>query len=154
MARVVGFTKLQTLYRRFVGLDIDKAKATYIIDVAEKKLADLFEVAFERARAEGRDTVSWRDLPITKGLKETMERYEREREELGEKELDIGPIAEYLSGIIDYDKVEEEVREKLPTLVGTLLILMGYIMKLVDPSARRPSKEDLERAKQILDLTL
>jgi len=78
MAKVVGFTKLQTLYRRFVGLDIDKAKANYIIEVTEKKLADLFDVAFERAKAEGRETVRWRDLSITKGLKETMERYQRE----------------------------------------------------------------------------
>jgi len=55
---------------------------------------------------------------------------------------------------VDYDKVEEEVKERLPTLVGTLLVLMGYVLKLVDPSSKKPSKEDLERVKQILDLTL
>ncbi|UXD21321.1 hypothetical protein IPA_02890 [Ignicoccus pacificus DSM 13166] len=154
MAKVIGFTRLQTLYRRSVGLDIDKAKAIEIIETAEKKLADLFDVAFQRAEAEGRDYVTWKDLPITKGLAETMERFERKREELGEEKLDLGPIAEYLSGIIDYDKVSDDVKENLPKLVGTLLVLEGYIIKLVDPGARRPSKEDLERARQILDLTL
>ena len=154
MAKVIGFTRLQTLYRRFVGLDIDKAKAIEIIETAEKKLGDLFEVAFKRAEAEGRDVVTWKDLPITKGLERTMEMFERKREELGESKLDLGPIAEYLSGIIDYDKVDEEIKENLPKLVGTLLLLEGYVVKLVDPSARRPSKEDLERARQILDLTL
>ncbi len=154
MARIVGFTKLQRLYRRFVGIDLDKAKAIEIIEIAEKKLADLFEVAFERAREEGRDVVKWRDLPITKGLRETMERYEREREELGEEALELGPIASHLSSVIDYDKVDEEVKEKLPTLAATLLLLEGYVMKLIDPHNKKPSKEDIERAKQILDLTL
>lgn len=151
---MVGFTRLQALYRRFTGLDLDKAKAEYVIEVAEKKLSDLFEVAAERARWEGRDTVKWRDLPITKGLRETMERYERERERLSDPRLDLSPILEFLRVPLGGLELDEEVREKLPALAATVLLLIGYIVKHVDPGARKPSKEDLERAKRILDLTL
>jgi hypothetical protein len=107
---VVGLPKLQALYRHFIGLDLDKGHA-----------AEVLEVAAERERAEGRDVVRWRDLPLTKGLLATMERYERER---------------------------------LPSLVATVLLLVGYVVKLVDPGARKPSKRDIERAARILDLTL
>ncbi len=154
MPRVVGLPRLQTLYRRFVGLDLDKSRASEILEVAEKKLSDLFEVAAERARAEGRDVVEWRDLPITKGLAETMRRYEREREELQDPRLDLGPILEFLAKPLSGLEVSEEVREKLPVLAATVLLLVGYVIKLIDPGARKPSKQDIERAARILDLTL
>jgi len=154
VARVVGLPRLQTLYRRFVGLDLDKGRASEVLEVAEKKLADLFEVAVERARAEGRDVVEWRDLPLTKGLRATMERYERERERLQDPRLDLGPIMEFLARPLSGLEVSEEVREKLPTLVATVLLLVGYVIKEVDPGARKPSKRDIERAARILDLTL
>ncbi len=154
MARVVGLPRLQQLYRRFVGLDIDKAKASLILDVAEKKLVDLFEVAAERARMEGREEVKLRDLPLTKGLRETMERYERERERLQDPRLDPGPIVEVLERPLSGLTMDEELREKLPVIAATVLLLIGYIIKHVDPGARKPSKEDIERAKRILDLTL
>jgi len=154
MARVVGLPRLQALYRRFVGLDLDKGRASEVLEVAEKKLGDLFEVAAERARAEGREVVEWRDLPITKGLAATMERYEREREKLQDPRLDLGPILEFLSRPLGGLEVSEEVREKLPSLAATMLLLVGYVVKLVDPGARKPSKQDIERAARILDLTL
>lgn len=154
MARVVGLPRLQALYRRFVGLDLDKGRAQEVLEVAEKKLADLFEAAAERAEAEGRDVIRWRDLPITKGLARTMERYEREREKLQDPRLDLGPILEYVAKPAHHLELDEEVREKLPTLAATVLLLVGYIIKHVDPGARKPSKQDIERAAKILDLTL
>ncbi len=154
MPRVVGLPRLEALYRRFCGLDLDKSKAAEILEIAEKKLSDLFEVAAERAREEGRDVIKWRDLPITKGLSETMKRYEREREEYNDPRLDLDPILEYLRPSFGGLEVDEEVKEKLPSLAATVLLLIGYIIKLVDPGVRKPSKTDIERAKRILDLTL
>ncbi len=154
MPRVVGLPRLEALYRRFCGLDLDKSKAAEILDIAEKKLSDLFEVAAERARAEGRDTIRWRDLPLTKGLLSTIERYEREREEYNDPRLDLGPILEYLTPSLGGLTLDEEVKEKLPSLAATILLLIGYIIKHVDPGVRKPSKTDIERARRILDLTL
>jgi len=154
MPRVVGLPRLQALYRRFVGLDLDKSRAAQVLEIAERKLGDLFEVAAERARAEGRGRVEWRDLPLTKGLQATMERYERERERLGDPRLDVAPILGFLEVPLGGLEASEEVRERLPVLAATVLLLVGYVVKLVDTRARKPSKEDLERAERILDLTL
>ncbi len=154
MARVVGLPRLQALYRRFVGLDLDKGRAAEVLEVAEKKLADLFEAAAERAEAEGRETIRWLDLPLTKGLKETIERYEREREKLNDPRLDPGPIAEYVAKPAHHLALDEEVMEKLPSLAATVLLLIGYVVKHIDPETRKPSKRDIERARRILDLTL
>lgn len=154
MARVVGLPRLQALYRRFVGLDLDKGRAAEVLEVAERKLGDLFEVAASRAEAEGRDVIYWRDLPLTKGLLSTMERYERERERLQDPRLDLGPLVEYVAGPARHMELGEDVREKLPSLAATVLLLVGYVVKLVDPGARKPSKRDIERAARILDLTL
>jgi len=154
VARVVGLPRLQALYRRFVGLDLDKGRAAEVLEVAERKLGDLFEVAASRAEAEGRSVIYWRDLPLTKGLLSTMERYERERERLQDPRLDLGPLVEYVAGPARHMELGEDVRERLPSLAATVLLLVGYVVKLVDPGARKPSKRDIERAARILDLTL
>ena len=154
MTRVVGLPRLEALYRRFVGLDLDKGRAQEILDLAEKKLEDLFRAGLERAWARGSDVVEWIDLPITTGLKATMEMYRREREKLQDPRLDLEPIVrtmeERVSGLV----IGDSVRENLQDLAATVLLLVGYIIKRVDPKARKPSKEDIERARSILDRTL
>ena len=154
MTRVVGLQRLEALYRRFTGLDLDKGRAQEILGLAEKKLEDLFRAGLERAWARGSDVVEWIDLPITLGLKNTMELYRRERERLQDPRLDLEPILrameERVSGLV----IGDSVRENLQDLTATVLLLIGYIIKRVDPKARKPSKEDIERARSILDLTL
>jgi len=46
------------------------------------------------------------------------------------------------------------VRENLQDLTATMLLLIGYVIKRVDPKAKKPSKEDIEKARHILDLTI
>ncbi len=154
MPRVVGLPRLQALYRRFVGMDLDKSKAAFVLEVAEETLRRLFEAGVERAAAEGRSVVEWRDLPVTRGLAETMERYEAERARLGDPRLDLSPILGFLAGALGGMEVSGEVRERLPGLAATALLLVGYVARTVDPGARRPGRDDLERARRILRLTL
>ncbi len=154
MTRIVGLSRLETLYRTFTGLDLDKGRAQLILDVAEKKLEDLFRAALERAWARGSDTVEWIDLPLTLGLKNTLEEYRRMREQLQDPRLDLNPIVEHLSEAISGLVIGDTIREQLQDLTATVLLLIGYVIKHVDPKARKPSKEDIERARQILDLTL
>ena len=154
MTRIIGLPRLEALYRRFTGLDLDKGRAEEIIEVASKKLEDLLRVGQERAWARGSDVVEWIDLPITRGLAETIEYYRRERERLQDPRLDLAPIVDYLTGRISGLVIGDSVRENLQDLTATVLLLIGYIIKRIDPKARKPSKEDIERARQILDLTL
>lgn len=154
MTRVVGLSRLEALYKTFVGLDLDKTKAQMILDTASRKLADLFIVAQQRAYARGSDTVELIDLPITKGLEATINEYKRERERLNDPKLDLGPILDYLAESIPGIVIGESVREELQDITAAILLLTGRVIKTIDPKARKPSKEDIERARQILDLTL
>ncbi len=154
MTRVVGLSRLEALYKTFVGLDLDKTKAQMILDTASRKLADLFIVAQQRAYARGSDTVELIDLPITKGLENTINEYKRERERLNDPKLDLGPILDYLAESIPGILIGESVREELQDITAAVLLLTGRVIKTIDPKARKPSKEDIERARQILDLTL
>jgi len=154
VTRIVGYTRLESLYRRFLGLDLDKSKAEMIIEVSSKKLEDLFRVGLERAYIRGSDVVEYYDLPITKGLQETIEWYRREREKLNDPRLELGPIVDYLAGRIMGLVIGETVRENLQDLTAAILLLIGLVIKLVDPGTRKPSKEAIERASRILDLTL
>lgn len=154
MLQIVGLSRLEALYRTFVGLDLDKGRAKRILEIATLKLEDLFRESQERAWARGSDTVEWSDLPITRGLRQTIELYRRERERLNDPRLDMSPIVERLEQEIRGLVIGESVRENLQDLTATMLLLVGFVIKKVDPKARKPSVDDIERAKQILDLTI
>ncbi len=154
MTRIVGYSRLESLYRTFLSMDLDKSKAELVIDVSSKKLEDLFRVGLERAYIRGSDVVEYYDLPITRGLQETIEWYRRERERLNDPRLDLGPIVDYLAGRVKGLVIGETIRDNLQDLTAAVLLLVGRVIKLVDPGTRKPSKEAIERAARILDLTL
>ena len=154
MTRIVGYSRLEALYRTFLSMDLDKGRAEEIIDTASKKLVDLFRAGLNRAYARGSDVVEWIDLPITLALEETINWYRREREKLNDPRLDLKPIVDYLEAEIRGLLIGESVRENLQDLTATMLLLLGRVVKLVDPKVRKPSKEDIKKARQILDLTI
>ena len=154
MTRIVGYTRLQALYKTFTGLDLDKSKAEQIIEIASKKLVDLFLAGQKKAYAMGSDVVEWIHLPLTLGLERTIEEYRRQREKLNDPRLDLEPIVNYLEGAIGGLVIGETARENLQDLAATVLLLIGYVIKQVDPAAKKPGKDDVERARRILDLTL
>ncbi len=154
MTRIVGLSRLETLYKTFVGLDLDKTKAQLILDTASKKLTDLFIIAQEHAYARGSDTVEIIDIPITKGFRNTIEEYKREREQLRDPRLELQPILDYITQNIPGIIIGDTVKEELQDITAAIILLIGKIIKTIDPTARKPSKEDIKRAQQILDLTL
>ncbi|MEB3844562.1 MAG: DUF1931 family protein [Desulfurococcales archaeon] len=154
MTRIVGYTRLETLYKKFLGIDLDKGRAEQIIDVSSRKLRDLLLAGQKRAYARGDDIVEWIDLPVTIALENTIEEYRRERERLGDPRLDLQPILAYLEEEISGINIGETVKENLQDLTATILLLTGRVMKIVDPKIRKPSKEDIEKAERILNLTI
>ena len=154
MTRIIGLSRLEALYKTFTGLDLDKGRAEAILDIATGKLEDLFTVGLERAYARGSDVVELIDLPITKGLQRTIEEYRRERERLNDPRLDLAPILDYLVGRISGLVIGYSVRSELQDLTAAILLLAGRIIKTIDPKTRKPSKNDIEKARKILDLTL
>ena len=147
---VVGFTKLEALFRKAASLDIHKGHAKEITDIAEKKLHDLLLAAERNANMNGRDVIWQSDVPLTKGLDETIIAFRKL-----EEELSVDDILEFLASVppLKYP-LSAELEAKLPEITGALLVVLAKVIKAVDDEARAVNHEAIEKASQILDLTL
>src|SRR6202011_910644 len=81
--RVQGTHQIEHFFRAAAGLDVDKEDIKRYYDFVDQKVADLLLVAQHTAKANDRITVEPRDLPITKGLQESIHAFEA-------MDLDIG----------------------------------------------------------------
>ncbi len=149
MPRVVGFKKLEAVFRKAAGIDLDKSKADEIIDIIEKKFHDMLLVAVEKAGYNGRDVIMEPDMPVTKGFEESLRQF-RELEE----EVDIQDVLQFLEQVppLKYP-ISAELEEKLPEYIGALMLIIARVLKEIG-AGRKPSKDDIERTRRILDLTL
>ena len=147
---VTGAHKIEALYKKAAGLRIDKSKVKAISDVVDQKLYDLLVVAEGNARYNNRDVIWMCDVPLTKAMKESMQKFK----EL-EEELELQPILDHLAILppLKY-ALEEELEKKLPDLTGTLIYIMANITKEFSPKDKIISKEDMERAETILNLMI
>ncbi|GAX88350.1 conserved hypothetical protein [Lebetimonas natsushimae] len=149
MARVVGFKKLEAIFRKAAGVDLDKSKADEILDIVEKKFHDMLLVAVEKAGYNGRDVIMEPDMPVTKGFEESLRQF-RELEEV----VDLQDVLAYLEKIppLKYP-ISADLEAKLPEYIGALMLIIARVLKELG-AERKPSSEDIKKASKILDLTL
>lgn len=146
---LISFKKMEILFRRCCGIDLDKNKAKRILQIVEKKFNDMVEVAEHNAKRNDRDYLIMEDFPITKGLRLSMDKFLELKEE-----VDIDPVLQAVKAKTDLG-YDDEVRENMPVLAGTIFVIVGHIMKELGlEGGRRPSVETIERAERILDYTL
>jgi hypothetical protein len=147
---VVGFTKLEALFRKAASLDIKKGHAKEITDIVEKKLVDLLIAGERNASMNGRDVIMESDIPVTKGLQETMIAFRKL-----EEEVDLQDVLNTLTTFppLKYPYAAD-LEEKLPEITGALLVVMAKIMKEIDDNDRAIDHTTIEKTKTIMDLTL
>ena len=147
---IIGFTKLEALFRKAASLDIKKNHAKELTDIIERKLVDLLIAAERNANLNGRDVIWESDLPITKGLQETIIEFRKL-----EDEIDIKDVLKYLSTIppLKYP-LSSELEAKLPEVTGAILVVLARVMKAINEEKRDVSSELIQKAKEIMDLTL
>ena len=147
---VVGVTKLEALFRDAASLDIKKGHAKEITDIAEAKLLDLLIAAERNANMNGRDVIMESDLPVTKGLQESIIAFKKL-----ESELELKDILDYLTTVppLKYP-LSADLEAKLPEVTGALLYILAKIIKIVDGNDRAVDHESINKAKEIMDLTL
>ncbi len=147
---VIGVTKLEALFRDAASLDIKKGHAKDIIDIVEAKLLDMLIAAERNANMNGRDVIMESDLPITKGLQESIILFKKL-----ENELELKDILEYLTTVppLKYP-LSADLEAKLPEVTGALLYVLAKIIKIVDGNDRAVDHKSINKAKSIMDLTL
>lgn len=74
--RVEGTHQIERFFRAAAGVDVDKEDLRRYYNFVDQKVADLLLVAQHIAKANDRVRVELRDLPITKGLQETIDAFE------------------------------------------------------------------------------
>ena len=105
MSDIMAVSRFERLFRRTAGLDVDKNDLRRLTEFLDQKLYDLLIVSQAAAKSNGRDVIRPRDLPLTKGLQESMHAF-RELDE----ELELAPILEQLAKLPQLDlEYDEEV---------------------------------------------
>jgi histone H3/H4 len=149
---IIPYPQLKKILEETCELDVYKVEAERMMDIVEKKLADLFEVAYEKAKAERREEIMFRDLPLTKGFLASMELF---RKAIERQNVDVEPIKKFVLRSIPVEvPLQDELVDELPIITGTLFVLIGRVIKALHPDVERVKDEHIEEAKRVLDYTL
>ena len=79
---VMGFTKFERFFRAVGGVDVDRDDIKRYLDFVNDALYDLLLIGQATAKANVRDVILPWDLPVTKGLQESVHAFERLEEEI------------------------------------------------------------------------
>lgn len=144
---VFGVAKFERFFRAAAELDVDKSDLKRYSDFVERKLYDLLLMGQTTAGANGRDIVESWDLPITKGLQESMHAFGKLDEE-----IELKPILGRLATYPPLDRaLSEETEGRLPAVLGALSIALARTLRVIDPDVRNPRSEHWERVFQVFD---
>jgi hypothetical protein len=148
--RVMSIPKFERFFRLAAGLDVDKADLKRYSEFVNRKIYDLLLRGQAAAKANGRDIIEPFDLPITKGLQESIHEFRSV-----DAEIELQPILDDLLARPPLDlaySVETEAR--LPEIAGGLSVALARSFKIIDPDVKNPQSEQWERSFRIFDLLL
>ena len=89
---VMGLVKFERLFRAAGGVTVDRDDVNRYLDFVNDAIYDLMVIGQATAKANVRDVIEPWDLPITKGLQESMHQFEKL-----EEEIELQPILESLA---------------------------------------------------------
>ena len=147
---VMGVSEFQCFFRAAGGLDVDKDDLRRYTDFVNRKVSELLLIGQAKARANGRDVIEHRDLPVTKGLQETIHDFR------GMDEADqLRPIPEQIVTLPPMDLTYgEETERRLPGIAGGLSLALARCFNILDPKLKNPQTKHWNRAFRIFDLVL
>ena len=147
---VMGVARFERFFRTAAGLDVDKQDLKRFSDFVNHKIYDLLIRGVATAKANGRDIIAPFDLPITKGLQESIHAF-KTIDEI----IELEPILDHLTALPPLDLAySDETEARLPDIVGGLSVALARAFKIIDPNLKNPATEHWRRSFQIFDLML
>jgi hypothetical protein len=142
---VMSVTKFERFFREAASLDVDKDDLRRYNDFINDKVYDLLIRAQANAKANLRDVIEPQDLPITKGIQESIERFRKL-----DQEIDLSPILDQLTNRppLDMD-YSVETEAELPRIVGGLSLALAHTFKILDPKLKNPHASEWERCEKV-----
>jgi hypothetical protein len=145
---VMGVDKFERFFRTAAGLDVDKQDLKRYSDFINRKIYDLLLRAEAAASANGRDIIQPYDLPITKGLQESMHAFK-----LIDAQLQVKPLIDRLTARPPLDRaLSDEADQALPQVAGGVSFALARAFKIIDPDVKNPQSVHWERCFRIFDL--
>jgi hypothetical protein len=142
---VMSIAKFERFFRETASLDVDKDDLRRYNDFINDKVYDLLIRGQANAKANARDIIEPQDLPITKGLQESIERFRKI-----DQEIELAPILDHLTNRPQLDMdYSDETEAELPRIVGGLSIALAHTFKILDPELKNPHAAEWERCKQV-----
>jgi hypothetical protein len=147
---IMNVAKFERFFRAAAGLDVDKEDLRRYDEFINHKIYDLLLRAQATAKANNRDVIRPFDLPITKGLQESIHAYKDINEE-----VELKPILEQLTKFPVMDLAYgDDTEALLPDIAGGLSVALARSFKVMDPDVKNPMSEHWGRAFRIFDLLL
>ena len=148
--RPSAVARFQRLFRAAAGVDVDKNDLKRYDDFIDRKIYDLLLIGQAHAKANARDVIQSSDLPVTKGLQESIHAFRKL-----EEEIELRPILEELAKRPPLDlAVAEETEQALPEIAGGLTLALARAFTIIDPERRNPQTDQWVRVTALFDLLL
>ncbi|HEY4019813.1 MAG TPA: DUF1931 family protein [Pseudonocardiaceae bacterium] len=147
---IMGVARFRHFFRAAAEIDVDRNDLKRYSDFVNDKIYDLVLMAQPCAKANGRDVIIRTDLPITKGLQESIHRFEKL-----DQEIELEPILAQLTARPPLEnELDEQTTAWLPTLAGGLSIALATTLTIIAPDAKAAHSLVWERAFEIFDVVL
>lgn len=147
---MMSIPKFERFFRVAASLNVDKNDLNRYSDFINQKIYDLLLRAEAVAKANGRDIIEPQDLPITKGLQQTIHEFKKIDEE-----IELKPILDYIAARPQLSLgYSQETEERLPEIAGGLSVALGRTFKIIDPKLKNPQTAHWEQAFAIFNLLL
>jgi hypothetical protein len=150
MGTVMSISKFEHFFRRAASLDVDKADLKRYSDFVNHKIYDLLVRGQAVAKMNARDVILPMDLPITKGLQESIHDYQ----DIDEG-IELTDILEHLTKLPLLDlEYSDDTRADLPRIAGGISVALARTFKIIEPTLKNPQTEHWEKAFRVFDQLL
>jgi hypothetical protein len=150
MGTVMSISKFEHFFRRAASLDVDKADLKRYSDFVNHKIYDLLVRGQAVAKMNARDVILPMDLPITKGLQESIHDYQ----DIDEG-IELTDILEHLTKLPLLDlEYSDDTRADLPRIAGGISVALARTFKILEPQVRNPQTVHWERAFHVFNTLL
>ncbi len=113
-----GLYLLERFFQAAYGVDVDRDDIKRYLDFVNDALYDLLLIGQATAKANVRDVILPWDLPVTKGLQESVHAFERL-----EEEIELRPVLESLATRPPLDAtLADDTQARLPLLFGGISV--------------------------------
>jgi hypothetical protein len=146
----MGVAKFERFFRVAAGLDVDKSDLKRFSDFVNRQVYDLLIRGQATAKANGRDIIEPHDLPITRGLQESIHAFR----DIDER-LELQPILDALAELPLLDlSYSVDTTAELPEVVGGISMALARFFRVLDPDLKNPQSSQWELAFRIFNLLL